>query len=230
MTLRSFLMWYIGAVVFVGAAGASGYQALMRLHAQSATETSAAAPSTSSMAMAEAQPQPQSATTTPIPAVASPPPAVPASAGASPPRNRPPPLRQHVAAAAGPALRAGKGVAEKPGAQQGRAHHPSAPVTTMAQRQAPGYQPGRHVAPRRPGAWYPLPPSAPPVAIYAYPRSHAYPPGYAYSGYGYPRYAYPRYAYPGYGYPGYPYPGYYAYRSRYGYYAGYPRYTYYQAF
>jgi len=34
MTARGFLMWYLGAVVFVGTAGAGTYQALQRLHAK----------------------------------------------------------------------------------------------------------------------------------------------------------------------------------------------------
>ena len=33
MTTRGFLMWYVGAVIVVGGAGASAYQALLRLHA-----------------------------------------------------------------------------------------------------------------------------------------------------------------------------------------------------
>ncbi len=161
MSVRGFLMWYIGAVVFVGTAGASGYQALMRLHAQNAAETRAATPSEAPIAMAETPPPP--AASAPSPAVESPPPAASTPAEASPSPNRPPPLREHVAAATEPALRAGKGAAEQPGVAQGRVHHRPAPATTMAQRQSPGYPPRWYVAPGRPGVWYPPPPPAPPV-------------------------------------------------------------------
>src|ERR1700733_6544967 len=45
MTLRGFLTWYLGAVVFVGTAGASGYQVLYRHQADvAASQATAQAP------------------------------------------------------------------------------------------------------------------------------------------------------------------------------------------
>src|SRR5579872_4238416 len=47
MRLREFLTWYLGAVLFVGTAGASGYQVLSRQHAQlAAREAAPQAPDT----------------------------------------------------------------------------------------------------------------------------------------------------------------------------------------
>jgi hypothetical protein len=47
MTLRGFLSWYLGAVLFVGTAGASGYQVLSRHHAEvAAREAAPQAPDT----------------------------------------------------------------------------------------------------------------------------------------------------------------------------------------
>jgi hypothetical protein len=70
MTVRGFLSWYLGSVIFVATAGATGYQILSRQHA--ATETAetqpaALAPSQPAMAaaIAPAPPAQRVPTTTP---------------------------------------------------------------------------------------------------------------------------------------------------------------------
>ncbi len=205
MTLHGLLMWClgVGAVAFIGVAGASGYQLLARQHAQSvaqrAPETSATpsanpspAVTTPSSAIAAAEPTPTAPAVNP--AAGSPSPAAPGSAAASLPL-----LRRHVAsAAAAPdhAVRTGKHPVRRSAAATVAAHHPAPRPPSLAAAtplpHVPSYRSDGYATPRQPGVWYP-PPPAPPAAYY-------------------------------------PYQGYYGYRSGYAYYAGYPRYPYYPAY
>jgi hypothetical protein len=230
MTLRAFLMWYLGAVVFVGVAGASGYQALSRQHSQGVTEASTATPATATTSTA--------ALTTPE--VPSPPVATAASPAVRSPRPSMSTSHQHATPATERVSRAGKGVTEPSGAQQRLAHLRSMPSATSAERRGSDYRTAARQTPDHSGAWYPPPP---PPATYRYhgtyaSQSGANQPGANQSGNAYPSAAShrPGYAYqtgypyqPGYAYPG-PYvyqPGY-AYRSAYAYYPAAPRYPYYQ--
>src|SRR5665213_3449479 len=80
MNLRKFLMCYLGAVLFVGTAGASGYQVLSRQHAKlaaAAQPQGSGLPQAMVAAVAAGNDVPEAA---PVPAV-----------------NSLPPLRRHVA-------------------------------------------------------------------------------------------------------------------------------------
>lgn len=83
MTVRRFLLCYLGAIAFIGVAGATGYQALLRQH----TETTAARP----VMVADASPD--AAARDAPPAAAAVTPTVPPAAIAIPK------LRPHVATA-----------------------------------------------------------------------------------------------------------------------------------
>jgi hypothetical protein len=205
MTMRGFLLGCVGggAVVFIGAAGASGYQLLSRQHAlsvaQAVPETSPAAPPSASTAMAVTEQQ-QPSLPAANPAPASPLPAASESAAAVPP--------QHVASGAASPDHAAlpeKRAANRSAAPTVAAHHPAprppAVATITAQRQVPSYRHDTHAVPWQPGAAY-LPPPPPPAPRVAYYRTQGY---YGYrSGYAYyavdPRAAYPRAVYPPYPY------------------------------
>jgi len=195
MTLHGLLMWSLGtgAVVFTGAAGATGYQLLAHhAHDQAlrVAETSSAA-SSQPPAAAAAPPA-----TAPRPTAAQAPAATSASPGPSRSAVTPhAPLRRQVASAAvtsEPASRTpDKRVAGRPTAQGVAAHHPlplpPSPPPATAQRQDPRYRPGGYAVQRQPAAPYSSPP---PTAYYSYPGTYGYGSGY------YALYApYPRYRY-----------------------------------
>ncbi len=71
MTVRGFMTWYLGSVIFVATAGATGYQILSREHAieTAGTQPASPAPSESAMVAATEPAHAQSIpTTTPAPA------------------------------------------------------------------------------------------------------------------------------------------------------------------
>ncbi len=187
MTIRGFLMWYVGVVLFLGLYGASAYRALERPRAQQVAqarmEPPAVAPSTASQAVADPQP-PRAVATADTPLILPPPtkPAARPSAVAS--AHRLPPLRQHVAAATHSA-----------------ATHSAVPRKLAAKRfpgtiTATTYGPVRHPSVPNPDVLYAQPRQPPPpVPYYAYSGYYPYAPGYPYG---------PAYVYRGY-YPRYPY-------------------------
>jgi hypothetical protein len=185
MTVRGFLTWYLGAVLFIGTAGAGGYRILEHHRAQLAAHQAAEAAATAMATPNTVQPEP-------------PPP--PASSDATSPTtpaahqpavaSRPfPPLRPHLAAShhvPGPEWRAGRRTrlaeAERP------AHHPR--TLAAATRTAAPYRTASRyvVVPLRPPGGYATPPR-PAVTYYAYPGYPPYPPGYGYAyAPGYPYY------------------------------------------
>jgi hypothetical protein len=243
MTLRAFLMWYLGAVVFVGAAGASGYQVLSRQHSQGVTEASTAPPSTATTSTAPPSTATTSTASLTTPEVPAPPVATAAAPEARSPQPSASASHQHAVAATERVSHAGKGVTEPSGAQQRLAHLRSMPSLASAERRGSDYRPAAHQASDHLGAWYPPPPPPPPPATYRYHGNYAYQSGASQSGANQPGNAYPSTAAhrPGYAYqagypyqPGYAYPGTYvyqpgyAYRSAYAYYPAAPRYPYYQ--
>lgn len=148
MTTRSFLMWYLSAVIVVGATGASAYQALLRLHA--------ATPA----AVAQAQVPP------PAPAIA--PPAPVSAQAASLPKLRPPlatasnslpPLRKRAVAAHAPRHR------PTAVASAHREYPPASPWGYPPPPPPPGY--GYYADPAR----YPYPGYYPYYPRYGYYRS-----------------------------------------------------------
>lgn len=72
MTVRGFLSWYIGSVIFVATAWATGYQILSRQHATETAKTQPSSPAPSQpAAVATSEPAPAAQgvpTTTPAPA------------------------------------------------------------------------------------------------------------------------------------------------------------------
>src|SRR5208282_3596885 len=95
MTVRGFLLWYLGAVTLVGVAGASGYQIIARQRAESTVRDAPAAAAPAPMdTVADAQPQAAAPRATPAP--------LPAPAPTSTRTAALPPLRPHVAAASPP--------------------------------------------------------------------------------------------------------------------------------
>src|SRR5262245_55743610 len=86
MTIRGFLMWYLGAVTLVGATGASSWQALQRLHAANTPK-----PTPPAMVAEAPEPAPPPLAATTPPALRVDPAPVPAPA-ASLPKLRIPPL------------------------------------------------------------------------------------------------------------------------------------------
>jgi hypothetical protein len=156
MTVRGFLLWYLGAVSFVGAAGASGYQAMLRQHAERTTPAVAvavapvAAPITTN---ADARPQAAAAPVTRTPPQA----AAPSSTGTA----ALPPLRPHVAAVS-PARPVTSHPAHRVTALPHPIHRPV--VMAAVPREIPRYQP------RPPTVLYPPPP--PPRPAYYAGQSH----------------------------------------------------------
>ncbi len=177
MTVRGFLLWYLGAVTFVGVAGASGYQIMARQHAESAARGVAVAGAQVSppAAMgADAQPQAAAPSVNPAPLPTPLPAPVPTNMGiAALPLLRPP-----VTAASPPAP-----VTHQPAHRAVALHHPiHRPVAVAAApRVRPRYQPPPYTA------LYPPPPPRP--VYYGYPSYYVYRGGYAYYSY-YPRYGY----------------------------------------
>jgi hypothetical protein len=174
MTVRGFLLWYLGAVTFVGVAGASGYQAMERQHAEnSAHGVAVAAALVSSPAAIGADAQPQAAAPSANPSP------LPAPAPRSAKITALPPLHPPVAAAAPPAP-----VTHQPSHRAVAEHHTiHRPVAVAAvPRVIPRYQ-----APPNTAAYPPPPPPRP--ATYGYPGYYVYRGGYAYYSY-YPRYGY----------------------------------------
>ena len=208
MTLRKFLMWYLGIILFVGTAAASGYQVLLhhraQLAARATTEPSSAAASPGALAAADPAAEgvklPEAA---PSPAINRP------SGLPAPPHRRTaatsphwlPPLRGHLAAV--PALRphlAASGTshvpysyrlndrrAAVPAIIRHPVQQPAAPTVVATLPQGPYGRPGPYVMPARPVWMYAQPP-APPISYYPYPGYPVYQTGYAY---GYPRYQVP---------------------------------------
>jgi hypothetical protein len=172
MTLRGFLTWYLGAVLFVGTAGATGYQVLARHQAEvAARELAPQVPDTGpipTMVAAE------------FPAVNAPPSAVPSTpynlANATPlPHSRVAKSgARHAAQSARPAER-------RPATRTLAARRPAAPP-----RHVPPPVTGQYVAPAQP-VWVYVQAPAPAGAWYVYPGYTAYRPGYAYY---HPRYYY----------------------------------------
>jgi hypothetical protein len=72
MTVRGFVSWYLGSVIFVATAGATGYQILSRQHATETAEIQPSSPAPSQpAAVATSEPAPAAQrvpTTTPAPA------------------------------------------------------------------------------------------------------------------------------------------------------------------
>lgn len=167
MTVRHFLMWYVGSLVFVATTGASGYRALEQLHGHSATVQEATAPAPTAEAkplLAAAEPvappaAPVAPTTTPLPEL--------------------PPLRQHVAALPAPKI-------APPAAHPVHRAVASAPVTTAPTathsptHQVAVTQRSPYPAPQQEMAGYR--PQAPAYAYYPYRSYYVYGSGYAYYG------------------------------------------------
>jgi hypothetical protein len=199
MTLRGLLMWClgVGSLVFIGVAGASGFQLLARQHGQRVAEAvSDPVPAVASIASSPIE----RADTQLTPHAANPSPASPLSAPALSPARGPaaallPPLRQHITggfAAVDQLGRPERHAPRRSAASKGTAHRlaprPPSLAAAMAPPHLPGYRPDRYEVPRQPGIWYP-PPPAPPVAYYPYRSYYGYRSGYAYYA-GYPRYPY----------------------------------------
>lgn len=209
MTLRGFLMWYLGTVLFVGTAAAGGYQILSRHHAQFAAREAATRSANSGMpqAMAAAEPVapgnslPEAA---PFPAIngqsdaAAPAPR--RHAAASPPLLLPPlhshlaavpPLRPHLAmTGTGHVFRSYR-LADRHPATLALLARPSRRATAQTLsplRQAPPLLASQYATPPQPGWMYAQPP-APSVSYYPYPGYPGYQPGYDYY---YRRYQYYR--------------------------------------
>jgi hypothetical protein len=166
MTLRGFLTWYLGAIVFVGTAGASGYQVLSR---QQAEQAAAKAPDAAAVPMAVAAAPPAETA----------PPAAAGGAAPSTPYNiadatKPPQPPQSQAEKA-PAVHAPKWVKPVERRPMTAARRPVAPPPRVA------------VAAPAPSGWVYAQVPAP--TYYAYPGYPAYRPGYVYY---YPRYQYYR--------------------------------------
>ena len=170
MTVRGFLLWYLGAVTLVGVAGASGYQIMARQRAESAVRGDAAAAVPAPVAtVAYAQPQAAAPRVPPAPVLA--------LASTSTRTAALPPLRRHVAAVSppGPLTRH---PLHRAIAMRHPVHRPV--VAAVVWREAPRYRPGPYAV------LYPPPPR---VAYYRYPGYYVYQGGYAYFSY-YPRYGY----------------------------------------
>jgi hypothetical protein len=179
MTLRKFLTCYLGAVLFVGTAGASGYQVLSRQHAQLA-----AAQSVPPRVMAAAEPV-ASGNSTPE-AAASPAVNAPSSAPASPAQRRAaaPPLRSRVATSGtGHGSQSYRLAERRPGTVvlTARPTRRTVVQTFTPIRPVPMVIAGHYVARSQP-VWVYGQPVAPTVVYYPYR-------GYAYY---YPRYQYYR--------------------------------------
>ncbi len=198
MTLHRFLMWYLGAVLFVGTAGAGGYQILSRHHAQLAEREAAAQSPASGLpqAMAAAEPiapgnnLPEAAT---FPAVNSP----SRRAAASPAVLYPPlhsqlagstALRPHLATTGTSHVSQSYRLADQRHTTIARTTHRTVAQTVTLLRQAPPLPASQYAAFSQP-AWMYAQPPAPSVRFYPYPGYPAYQPGYAYY---YPRYQYYR--------------------------------------
>ena len=176
MTMRGFLLCYLGTVMVVGAAGAGTYHTLVQRHA--ATEAATAQP----VAVAEAAPPdtpqvaPPQVGGSPAPAAATTTSPVERSHAAETTHVRPvPKLRPHIMVAARPALRH---PAHSAVADHLPAHRPA--VVAMARPEVPVYRPAPYASPPRL--------SSPAVGYRVYP---AYPPYAGYYPY-YPRYGYYR--------------------------------------
>ena len=141
MTLRAFLMWYLGAVVFVGAAGASGYQALSRQHSQGATDASTATPSTATTSTASIASEPSA--TAPLTTPQEPSPSAATVAGPALHSLRPaaatPASHQHFAAVTDHIPHAGKSGTELSATQQRLLHQRTMPTATSAQHRSPEF-------------------------------------------------------------------------------------------
>jgi hypothetical protein len=186
MTVRGFLAWYLGAVLFVGTAGAGGYQILTQQRAQRAAQEAAEPPATTVAAAQPVVPDTGQSEPSPSPSLSNA--ANTATAALHQPAAtlRPfPPLRSHLTASdhvARPEWRAGRhtklALAERP------AHHPR---TLAAATRTPYRSAARYVVPLRPPGGYA--PPRPAVTYYAYPAYQPYPPGYGYAyAPGYPYY------------------------------------------
>jgi hypothetical protein len=183
MSLRGFLMWYLGAVLLVGTAGATGYQLLTHHRAQlAARDTAEPAPTAGPPpAMAAAQPAEPSAQALPLPATNGPPSAAAseqyrrtAASRAHPfPALRPHPgVSYHAALLDRRAARRSTAVATRP------THHPAA-LTAETRTPVPYLRARQYAVPSQPETGYaPSPP--PSVTYYAYPGYPGYRPGYAY--------------------------------------------------
>lgn len=201
MSVRGFLLWYLGAVLLVGSAGATGYQVLSRHRAQLAAREAAEPSAIASPpeALAAAQPVAPSA----VLPEASPSPATDEQSRtaaaeshrrtAASARFRLPALRPHLAAS-DHALRPDRRVARRPttlALATRPAHHPAA-LAVAARAPAPHPVAGRYTVALRPPGGYAEPPP-PSVRYYAYPGAYpgypGYQPGYAYY---YPGYRYYR--------------------------------------
>jgi hypothetical protein len=193
MTLRGFLMWYLGAVLLVGTAGATGYQILSRHRAQlAARDTAEPAPTAGPPpAMAAAQPAEPGAQVSPLSAANG-----PSSAATLEPIRRTVASRVH----AFPALRPHIGVSyhtallDRRVARRSTAvalatrptHHLAAPATET-RTTVPRLRAHQYVVPSRPDIGY-APSPLPSVTYYAYPGYQAYQPGYPYYPSPYPYY------------------------------------------
>jgi hypothetical protein len=139
MALHRLLLWFlgVGAVVFVGAAGATVYQVLSPGHAGVAMDVAAG-------------PLPDATPAAPVvTAVAEPQPVVPAAAPTAPPPSAP------QAAAPGRAPQAGRPAARRPAGSVVAARHPIHPparvAVVMVRRPVPTYPAPRAVAYAYPG-------------------------------------------------------------------------------
>ena len=178
MTVRGFLMCYLGAVLLVGSAGAAGYHALERHHAQLAARATAEPPAAASPALALAQAQPDAPISglsepSPLPAGNDQTETVPEQYHrvAGPRALSVPPLRPHIATADHAPRPEHRPIAR---AVAARPIHRPATLARVTQ-----VVPRRYVPPLRPAGGYAEPPP-PSVAYYAYPGYRAYQPGYAY--------------------------------------------------
>jgi hypothetical protein len=200
-------MWYLGAVLFVGTAGAGAYQILSRHHAQFAEAVARSPDSGRPQATAAAEPVapgnslPEAA---PFPTANGPSSAASATphqrAAASPPLLVPPlhphlaavtPLRPHLATTGtGHVFHSYRLADRRPAtlALTARPTHRTAAQTLTVLRQAPPLLASQYAAPSRP-AWVYAQPPAPSVTYYPYPGYPAYQPGYDYY---YRRYQYYR--------------------------------------
>jgi len=205
MTLQRFLMWYVGAVLFVGTMGAGGYQILSRNHTQLAEREVTARFGDSDLARADsaagpgapANGLPEAAT---FPAVNS-----PSSAFSSTPHRRaaasPPlhsqsaavtPLRSHLTTTGTSHASQTRRLADRRYATSASTARPTDRTvgqTPTPLRQAPPLLAGQY-APFSQPAWIYAQAPSPPATYYPYAGYPAYPPSYAYY---YPRYQYYRF-------------------------------------
>jgi hypothetical protein len=176
MTIRSVLMWYLGALVVIGGSGTAGYSALKQHRALLETQVAAL-------------PTPQVTEEPPAPPPAAPAPVATAAAQApavAPTLHHPSPAPLALARAAVPPLsRPWPTLPKAVAADNGSRRH--TPTLVVASSHRPSVHANSSHRPTLYAAAHG--PTAPHVTYYAYPGYYPYQPNYAYYSY-YARYPY----------------------------------------